>query len=328
MVRPLPFLAAVLLLALPLAAAEPQLAAPVSFETPEADALVKALEVFPADNPWRADVSQWPRHPNSQNIVAAIGADKVFRHNQDMGYILVPPNQKRVSVKVVEYPAESDPGPFPVPDNVPIEGWPANYLDSQGQLKTTLDAVQRDAAAEGGDRHAIVVDPVNRVLYEFFVLKRVAGEWQAAQASIFDLKSNKLRPDGWTSSDAAGLPIFPAIVRYDELAAGEIKHALRVTVPRSRRAYVAPATHHAGHANDPNLPRMGERLRLRADYDISRFSPNVQTILRCLKKHGMFVADNGIAWAISVAPDPRIPPMHEELRKVRGSAFEVVTAPK
>jgi hypothetical protein len=242
--------------------------------------------------------------------------------------VLVPPDQKRVPVVELEYKDESDPGPYPIPDNVPIEGWPAYYQRDLADKKLTLEDVQRDKLGLGGDRHAIVVDPAAGKLYEFFSLKRTDRGWIAAQASIFDLNSNKLRPEGWTSADAAGLPIFPAIVRYDELKRGEINHALRVTVRRSRKAYVYPATHHASRLTDKNLPRMGERLRLKADYDISRFSPEVQTILKALKKHGMFVADNGIEWAISCTPDPRIPVLHEELRKVKGEAFEVVERPK
>ncbi|HUT95938.1 MAG TPA: hypothetical protein VMY37_41175, partial [Thermoguttaceae bacterium] len=168
------------------------------------------------------------------------------------------------------------------------------------------------------------VDPVNRMLYEFFVLRRTDDGWQAAQASIFDLKTNALRPDGWTSADAAGLPIFPAVVRYDELKRGVVEHAMRVTVRNTRRAYVAPATHFASPHENEEYPRMGERLRLKQDFDVSGFSPEVRAILDGLKKYGMFVADNGIEWAISVAPDPRIPNLHEELRQIQGSAFEVV----
>jgi hypothetical protein len=145
---------------------------------------------------------------------------------------------------------------------------------------------------------------------------------------VFDLKHNKLRPDGWTSADAAGLPIFPAIVRYDDIQRGIVNHAMRVTVRRTRRAYVAPATHYASRLTDPHLPRMGERIRLRQDFDTGKFSPAVQAILKGLKKHGMFVADNGIDWAISVAPDERIPVLHAELRRLRGSDFEVVTPPR
>ncbi len=142
------------------------------------------------------------------------------------------------------------------------------------------------------------------------------------------MKTNKLRPDGWTSTDAAGLPIFPAVVRYDELKRGMVAHAMRVTVRRSRRAYVAPATHFASRSSDPNLPRMGERIRLRGDFPLEGFSPAAQAVLKGLKKYGMFVADNGLEWAISVAPDPRIAPLHEEMRRVKGADFEVVTPPR
>jgi hypothetical protein len=215
-----------------------------------------------------------------------------------------------------------------VPENTPIEGWPADYQRNQRLSSLSLADVQRDVRDIGGDRHAIVVDPVNRMLYEFYQMRLTDRGWQAAQASVFDLKSNVLRPEGWTSADAAGLPIFPAVVRYDELQRGIVEHALRVTVRRTRRAYVHPARHFASRLSDENLPRMGERLRLRHDFDISGFTPPVQAILRGLKKYGMFVADNGIEWAISVAPDPRIPVLHEELRRVKGSDFEVVVAPQ
>lgn len=301
---------------------------PVLFNTPEADAILQKMQVFPPDNPWNADISRWPKHPNSEAIVASIGVNKPLRYNTDMGFVLVPPDQKRVELAIVSYPDESDPGPFPLPDGTPIEGWPANYRRGENLKGATLDEVQRDTRDEGGDRHAIVVDPQALKLYEFYQLKRTSSGWQAACTAIFDLKSNKLRPDGWTSADAAGLPIFPAVIRHDELQAGAIHHALRVTVRNSRRAYVAPATHFASRNTDPNLPRMGERLRLKAEFDISGFSPPVKTILQCLKKHGMLVADNGIEWAISCAPDERIPVLHEELRKITGAAFEVVEAPR
>ena len=306
----------------------PPITKPVLFCTPEADAICSALEVFPADNPWNQVVSDWPLHPNSKNIIASIGEQKPLRCNPDMGFILVPPGQPRVDVKIVDYPGESDKGPFPVPDNTPIEGWPADFQRQGSAKPLTLDDVQRDVLKQGGDRHASVVDPVNRMLYEFYQMKKTDSGWQAAQCSIFDLKSNKLRPDGWTSTDAAGLPIFPATVRYDEIQRGIVEHAMRVTVVKSRRAYVAPATHFASPHEDENLPRMGERIRLKQDFDISGFSPPVQAILKGLKKYGMFVADNGIDWALSVAPDPRIPVMGEELRKIKGSAFEVVVPPQ
>lgn len=302
----------------------PAVTEPTLFNTPEADRVLQAMQVFPADNPWNQDISRWPVHPNSQAIIASIGTNKPLRHNFDMGFVLVPENQKPVPVKITLYPGESDRGPFPVPGNVPIEGWPVNY---QGK-NVMLDDVQRDKLREGADRHAIVVDPARGKLYEFYQMLKTPQGWQASQASVFDLNSNRLRPDGWTSADAAGLPIFPAVVRYDELCQGLVRHAMRVTVRRSRRAYVAPATHFASRLQDPNLPRMGERIRLRQDYPIDGFAPNAQAVLKGLKKYGMFVADNGLEWAISVAPDPRITPMHEDFRRIQGSAFEVVESPK
>jgi hypothetical protein len=305
----------------------PKVTAPVAFDTAEADAIVSALEIFPPDNPWNQLVTDWPVAPNSDKLVASVGANKVLRANDDMAYVIVPPDQAKVDVKLVDYGGESDPGPYPVPDIVPIEGWPGNYKRNPKTKDLTLEDVQRDKLKQGGDRHAIVVDPTNRMLYEFYTLKKTDNGWQAACAAIFDLKSNKLRPDGWTSTDAAGLPIFPAIVRFDELKRGVIDHPLRVTIKRSRKAYVYPATHHASRLTDANLPRMGERFRLKKNFDTSGFSPNVRTILVALQRYGMIVADNGIEWAVSIAPDERIPLMHEELRKVKGSDFEAIVAP-
>lgn len=304
----------------------PAITAPVEFDTPAADAILSQLEIFPPDNAFNQVIEDWPLHPRSRQIVASIGADQPFRYNPDMGFVIVPPDQPRVPVRIVDYPGESDPGPYPVPDNVPIEGWPAG-VRREGDSATTLQQLQRRPEKYIGDRHAIVVDPHNHRLYEFFTFGRTDSGWAAGQASVFDLSSNALRPDGWTSADAAGLPIFPAVVRYDDLQRGIVDHAMRVTVRRSRRAWVHPATHFASRLTDADLPRMGERLRLRGDYDITGFSKPVQAILKGLKKHGMFVADNGIDWAISVAPDPRIPILHEELRRIRGRDFQVVIAP-
>jgi hypothetical protein len=307
------------------AARMPVVKKPLMFNTREADAVLSALEVFPPDNPFNLVVTDWPLHPNSRNIIASIGVNKPLRYNPDMAFVLVPANQKRVQVKVTAYRGESDPGPFPIPDNLPIEGWPAHYR--RHGIKHSLEEVQYDKYRQGGDRHGIVVDPLNRMLYEFFSIRRTAKGWEAAQSSVFDLKSNRLRPDGWTSADAAGLPIFPAVVRYDELRRGIVEHAMRVTIRKTRRAFVAPATHYASRHTNKNYPRMGERIRLRRNFKIAGFSPEVTAILKGLKKYGMFVADNGIEWAISVAPDPRIPVLHEELRRVRGGAFEVVLPP-
>jgi hypothetical protein len=310
------------------AAKMPPITAPVPFDTKEADAILSALEVFPPDNPWNLVIDDWPVHPDSAKIIASIGAEKPLRYNPDMGFILVPPGQPRVEIKDIAYAGESDKGPFPIPDEIPIEGWPVSFQRGAKGQALTLDDVQRDRPGQGGDRHAIVVDPVNRILYEFYQLRKTDGGWKATQTSIFDLKSNGLRPDGWTSTDAAGLPLFPAVVRHDELRRGMVEHALRVTVVHTCRAYVAPATHYASRHRNPEYPRMGERIRLRADFDLSGFSPEATAILKGLKKYGMFVADNGIDWALSVAPDPRIPDLHAELRRVKGSAFEVVLAPE
>lgn len=309
------------------AAKMPQFTQPLHFNTPEADAIVAALEVFPPDNPWNIPVDKWPVAPNSAAIIATIGGAKPLRYNPDMGFVLVPPNQKKIEVKLGAYSGESDPGPYPVPVNALIEGWPAAFKRAAATRLLTLEDVQRGKPTLDADRHGIVVDPVNRKLYEFYRLTKTDTGWAAEQASIFDLSSNKQRPDGWTSSDAAGLPIFPSIVRYDELKRGKIEHALRATFKNTRRAYVYPATHYASRKTDPNLPRMGERFRLRKEFDTSKFSPEVKPILEALKRYGMINADNGIDWAVSVAPDERIPVLHDELRKVKGSDFEVVTPP-
>jgi hypothetical protein len=300
---------------------------PVAFDTPAADAILAALEVFPDDNPWNLVVSGWPLHPDSAAIIASIGIDKPLRYNPDMSFVIVPPGQPLIEVAVLGYPDESDPGPFPIPDSIPLEGWPAGYARDPRLADLSLDDVQRDTRNLGGDRHGIVVDPVNRRLHEFFELKKTDAGWTATCAATFDLAGNELRPDGWTSADAAGLPIFPAVIRHDELHRGAVEHALRVTVRKTRRGYTPPATHYASRLTDKTLPRMGERIRLRQDFETAGFTPPVRAILEALKKYGMFVADNGIEWAISCAPDPRIPVLHEELRRVKGADFEVVVPP-
>lgn len=299
--------------------AMPAVKAPVLFNTPEADRILAALQVFPPDSAWNEDISKRPLLPNSKEMIAAVGADKPLAYNLDMAFILVPANQPRVAVKLLKYPQESDPGPYPVPNNAPIEGWP---LDGR-----TLDAAQQ--TVEPADRHLIIVDPIQRMLYEFWQARKTPTGWEASCAATFDLKTNKLRPDRWTSSDAAGLPIFPAIVRFDEVERGMVQHALRFTVRNSRNAYVYPASHCASSKSDPNLPRMGERFRLRAGFDVSGFSPHLQAILKGLKKYGMFVADNGGDWRLSIAPDQRIQGL-DEFRKLKGADFEVVqtTGPK
>ncbi len=308
------------------AAAMPKFDKPVQFDTPEADAILAGLEVFPPDNPWNIRVDEWPVAPNSSAMIAAIGGNKPLRYNPDMGFVLVPPDQKKVEVKLTVYSGESDPGPYPVPDNATVEGWPASFKREAKTRDLTLEDVQRGKPTLDADRHGIVVDPVNRKLYEFYRLTKTDSGWTAEQASVFDLASNHLRPEGWTSSDAAGLPIFPAVVRYDELKRQD-RARPAPTFHNTRNAYVYPATHLASRKKDPNFPRMGERFRLRKDFDTSAFPPEVRTILEALKRYGMLNADNGIDWAVSVAPDERIPVLHQELRKVKGSDFEVVTPP-
>jgi len=224
----------------------------------------------------------------------------------------VPPDQKTLAVKMTNYGDESDPGPFPVPDNAPIEGWPLEG--------GALDALQRNG---DGDRHVIVVDPVNQKIHEFWRGFKKESGWQASNEATFDLSGNKLRPSGWTSSDAAGLPIFPAIVRYDEVERGMVEHAIRFTVRKTRHQFIYPATHQAGKGNDPTVPAMGQRFRLKATADLTGLSKHVLAIAKGLQKYGMFVADNGGDWRISVAPDSRIKDL-DALRRFKGSDFEVV----
>ncbi|MBI5725016.1 MAG: hypothetical protein HZA50_13730 [Planctomycetes bacterium] len=287
---------------------------PLLFHTPEADAVLKCVQVFPADSPFNEDISGRPVAANSDAMIATLKDRKTLAWNLDMTYVIVPAGQKPVAVKLTEYPNESDSGPYPVPDNAPIEGW--NPSGSQ-----TLEAVQ--AKVEDGDRHVIVVDPSGGLLYEFWQARKTDKGWQASNEATFDLKTNALRPDGWTSSDAAGLPIFPLMVRYDDVAGGEVPHAIRFTVHRSRSAYIYPATHKASRNADASLPRMGERFRLKAGVDISGFSPHAQAICKGLKKYGMIVADNGGDWRISVAPDPRIKGL-DDLGKLKAGDFEVI----
>jgi len=274
---------------------------------------LSTLQVFPPDNPWNTDISGYPLHPDSDALIASIGLDTGL--HPDFGtvwngapigipFVVVHTDQPRVPVSFY-YDDESDPGPYPIPPDAPIEGGP----DSDG------------------DRHVIAVDVDNRMLYEMFdAHPQPDGSWQAGSGAVFDLTSNALRPAGWTSADAAGLPIFAGLVRYDEVVErGEINHALRFTVSRTRRAYIAPATHYASSDTDPALPPMGLRVRLRADFDISGYSPNVQVILRAMKTYGMFVADNGSDWYVSGAPDPRWDDDElRQLRQVKGRDFEVV----
>ncbi len=290
----------------------PKITAPILFNTPEADAVLASMQIFPKNNPWNEDISKLPVLPDSDKMIAGIGKDKKLAYNLDMGFIIVPPDQPKIELKATEYPDESDKGPYPLPDGAPIEGWPLEG--------GKLEDIQRKG---DGDRHVIVVDPVNRKLYEFYQGYRTDGGWQAACEATFDLSSNALRPMTWTSSDAAGLPVFPATVRYDEVERGMVEHALRFTVRKTRREFIYPATHFASSSKDPLLPAMGQRFRLKADADLSGLPKHALAIAKGLQKYGMFVADNGGDWRISVAPDDRIKGL-DALRRFKGSDFEVV----
>jgi len=274
-----------------------------------AGATLGGRQVFPPDNPWNRDVSRDPVDPNSDNLIASIGVDKPlhpdFGVKYGIPYVVVPGTQPKVPVSF-QYAGESDPGPYPVPPDAPIEGGP-------------------DAK---GDRHVLVIDRDRWVLYELFAAFPEDGgkRWRAGSGAIFDLASNKLRPWGWTSCDAAGLPVFSGLVRYDEVCEQKaLTHAVRFTCQKSRRAYVPPATHFASRSDDPNLPPMGMRVRLKAGYDTSKFPPAAQVILAGLKKHGMLLADNGSNWFVTGAPDPR---WNDEelgtLKRIKGRDFEVV----
>jgi hypothetical protein len=257
------------------------------------------------------DVSKLPVHPNSDNIVKFCGAGKKMHTNDDMCYIIVPPNQPRIDVKL-RSTYESDKGPYPFPDTTPIEGFPL--------CGGTLDEIQRKG---DGDRHALVIDPMSNLAYEFYNTRKVGTGWEAANCAIFDLASNKMRPAKWTSADAAGLSIFAGTARYDECERGMVEHAIRVTVCGTRKGYIYPATHDAAGSQDPNAPVMGQRLRLKAGVDISRFPPHAQAIAKGMKKYGLIVSDNGSSWFISICPDRRLKGL-EALWGLKGTDFEFV----
>jgi hypothetical protein len=272
-----------------------------------------ACPVFPASSPWNQRVDRLPVAPDSARIVAAIGADDNM--HADFGSGLWEGGPIGIPVTVVrgtqarsrvafEYAGESDKGPYPIPRNVAIEG----------------------GRGSDGDRHALIVDRDRCKLYELFALYPTAGGgWRAGSGAIFDLRSNKLRPAGWTSADAAGLPILPGLARYEDVARGRIDHALRFTVRETRGAYVWPARHFASDRTDPSLPPMGARFRLKRSYDISGFPRQARIVLQALKEYGMILADNGSNWYVSGAPHPKWSndQLHT-LRRVPGSAFEVV----
>jgi hypothetical protein len=270
--------------------------------------------IFPRSSHWNRPVDRLPPHPRSGRIVASIGRSAYLHPDFGAGryngapigipYTTVSRHQRRVPVSF-QYADESDKGRYPIPRNVPIEG----------------------GRRSEGDRHVLIVDRSRCRLYELYAAYPVAGgeRWRAGSGAIWNLRSNRLRPKGWTSADAAGLPILPGLARYDELKRGGFDHALRVTVPRTRRSYIYPARHFASDETDPDLPAMGQRLRLKARFDVSRFPRQARAVLRALKRYGMIVADNGAPWYITGAPARgwNNDDLHS-LHQVKGSDFEVV----
>lgn len=290
------------------------LSQPVHAQGQAASGGVGGCPFFPTDNIWNYDISNVPVNSNSSNYINSIGPSIGLHPDFGAGkygggpigipFVVVPGSQKFVPVHF-KIKNESDPGPYPIPPNAPIEGGPHST----------------------GDRHVLVVDSGTCALYEMYhsYPHKHGSSWSAYSGARWDLNSNHLRPAGWTSADAAGLPILPGLVTYDEVASGVINHALRFTVSSSQAAYLWPARHYASSSHDPNLPPMGLRLRLKANVDISHFSATNQVILTALKQYGMFVADNGSSWYISGAPDKR---WHNSdlhlLDQIVGSDFEAV----
>jgi hypothetical protein len=267
----------------------------------------------PMNSYWRADVRGLPVHSRSTSYINNIGPTRTLKADFGSGlwdggpigipYVVVPGSQPPVPISF-EYWDESDPGPYPIPPNPPIEGGPAS----------------------DGDRHVIVVDKDHCVYYETFATYPDGeGGWEAGSGAIWDMASNELHPDTWTSADAAGLPILPGLVRYEEVAAGKVLHAIRITVPTTQHAYVWPARHRAGSTTNVNFPPMGTWLRLSSSVDPTTFDPMVRPIVVALQTYGAIVADNGSAWYMSGVPDPRWD--NDKLRqlgRIKGTDFQVV----
>ena len=270
--------------------------------------------VFPRSSHWNKRVDKLPVHPRSAAIVKSIGLGDHLHADFGSGlyqgrpigipYTTVKRTQKRVPVSF-QYADESDRGPYPIPRNAPVEG----------------------GRSSDGDRHVIVVDRPRCRLYELFAAYPENGgaRWRAGSGAVWSLRSNHMRPRGWTSADAAGLPILPGLARYDEAKRGRIDHALRFTASRTRKAFLYPARHFASDLTDPDLPAMGQRLRLKRGYDIKHFPRQARIVLTALKRYGMILADNGSPWYISGAPSRgwNNDDLHS-LQRVPGSAFEVV----
>jgi hypothetical protein len=277
--------------------------------TPSTVPTIAGCAIFPSDNPWNTDISTATVDPSSATYIASMnGATKKlhpdFGSNTAYGipWITVPGTQPKVAMSF-DYASDSDPGPYPFPATAPIEG----------------------GAGATGDRHVLVLDRDNCVLYETWDSHYQNPGWHCGSGAKFPLNTNALRPAGWTSADAAGLPILPGLIRYEEVQAGEIKHALRFTVASTQRAYVHPATHFASSNTSASAPPMGLRVRLKAGYDISGFTGASKVILTAMKKYGMFLADNGSDWYFTGATDSRWNDNDlSQLKNVPASAFEVV----
>lgn len=268
---------------------------------------------FPEDNIWNTRVDSLPVDTNSSLYINTIGVDANFHADFGSGlwdggpigipFMEVPGTQARVPISF-EYADESDPGPYPIPTDAPMEG----------------------GSGSSGDRHVLLVDRDECVLYEVYhAYPQPDGSWQAGSGAVFDLRGNSLRPAGWTSADAAGLPIYPGLVKYEEVAAGEIRHAIRFTAEETRRQYIWPARHFASDLTGLRYPPMGQRFRLKEDYDISSYAPEVQIILTAMKRYGIILADNGAPWYIGGAPDERWDNDNlHQLHQLSGSDFEAV----
>ncbi len=307
---------------------------PILFNSTAADEMVASMQIFPVTNPWNEDVSRLPLLANSHAMIAQITSDlesdrRTLQPFFEMNYILIPDDQPLKSILFFNYPDESDlnggtspNGLYPIPGALPIEGWPVET----GNL--TLGQWQLDLAGQGGDRHAIIVKPGAGYIWETWETQLVGKAWQASNGAEFNLNSNALRPAGWTSGDAAGLPMFPALVRYDECERGMVEHAVRLVVYRTRVGYIYPARHIAsvGDTTSPNIPAMGQRLRLKASFVIPvTWTKEEKAVCLGLKKYGGLVADNGNFFSFSVCPDNRFPAnAFNDLTTIPISDFEVV----
>jgi hypothetical protein len=303
-----------------------QVLAPTLFNTPQADAVLASMQIFPVTSAWNEDISRHGLLPNSDAMIAQIISDlatnrRTLRIFFEMNFVLVPDAQPLIPIEFVTYADESNPSPYPIPTNLPVETWPRET----GSL--SLNDWQLDVNHEGGDRHTIMVQPGAGFTWETWLTKlNTNGTWQAANGAKFNLNSNQQRPLGWTSADAAGLPMFPALIRFDECERGMVEHAMRIVVARSRREYIYPASHQAGSTSITNVPAMGQRVRLKNSYAInSTWHKHEQAVLLALKKYGALVADNGNFFSISATPDDRWPAnAFSHLNSLSITNFEVI----